>query len=134
MTGAIVRTIFLRFYAASLNRPWIKSPRAAFNDARYRLSVPLAAPFVAASGVAVVELRRFAPMMLSHRTRCVLICGSLVLAGVVVFIVLGRIFCEYLETPELVLSFNEPVSLIEIGVQVVLWICVVSYCVIMMFV
>jgi hypothetical protein len=123
-----LRTVFRRFYAASLNRPWIKSPESAFDDARYRLSVPLAAPFVALTAVLVVVVRQTSPDALSARAAAIIVCVSLVAAGVAVFCILGRLFSDWRTTPEIAARLEQPVSQWEIIVQVFLWSCVVMYC------
>ena len=124
----ILRTVFLRFYAASLKRPWIRNPQSAFDDARYRFSVPLAAPFVALTAIRSVVERRMRPDALSARTAAIVICVSLVSAGVTAFHILGRLFSDWSATPEMAQDFAQPVSKREIVVQVALWSCVVMYC------
>jgi hypothetical protein len=127
----IIEAMFLKFYSASLKRPWLKSAESAFSDARYRLSVPLAAPFVALTAGVVVMCRRISPTPLSRQNAAILICLSLVAAGVGTFIALGRIFKKYLKAPDLALQSNQPPGISEIVLNIVLWSCVVAYCVLM---
>jgi small neutral amino acid transporter SnatA (MarC family) len=123
--------MFLRFYAASLKRPWIKSPQSAFDDARYRFSVPLAAPFVALNAALSVVVRHTSPATVSARAAAVIICVSLVAAGLLVFLILGRLFSDWRKTPEIAAPFEQPMSKWELVVQIALWSCVVIYCVLM---
>jgi hypothetical protein len=123
--------MFLRFYAASLKRPWIKSPQSAFDDARYRFSVPLAAPFVALTAALSVVVRRTSPETVSARAAVIIICVSLVAAGLLVFLILGRLFSDLRKTPEIAARFEQSASKREIVVQVMLWSCVAMYCVLM---
>jgi len=81
--NSIVRTVFMRFYAASLKRPRLKSAQSAFDfdDARYRFSVPLAAPFVALTAAIAVIVRHKSPHTLSAHAAAIIVCVSLVAAG-----------------------------------------------------
>jgi hypothetical protein len=126
-----IRLMFLRFYSTSLKRPWLKGTNSAFADARYRFSVPLAAPFVAIVATLAVACRRVSPSSLSRQAAALLICITLVVAGIGTFIVLGRVFADYLKTPELALQSKQPPSVSEILVHIALWACVVAYCVLM---
>jgi hypothetical protein len=131
LRSLILRTLFLRYYAASLKRPWIKSPLSAFDDARYRFSVPLAAPLVALTAVLSVVVRHTSPDALSARAAAIIICVSLVAAGLAVFHILGRLLSDWRSTPEIAARFEQPVNKWEIVVQVGLWSCVAMYCVLM---
>ena len=131
LRNPILRAVFLRFYAASLKRSWIKSSESAFDDARYRFSVLLGAPFVALTAILSVVVRHTSPNTLSAREAATIICISLVAAGLAVFHILGRLFSDWHKTPEIATRFEQPVSKGEIFVQVALWACVVMYCVLM---
>jgi hypothetical protein len=126
--------MFLRAYAASLSRPWLKNSESAFDDARYRLSIPLAAPFVAMMALLVLILRQIIPSILSRRAAALLICGSLIFVGVVVYVALGRFFKRYTEQPELARRLARSSSPGEATMEVFLWICVSMYCALLIFV
>jgi hypothetical protein len=126
--------MFLRCYATSLKRPWLKSAKSAFDDARYRLSVPLAAPFVVLMAAVVLIVKTVNPLLLSSRTAALLICFSLIAGGVGVYVILGRFFESYSKNSEVALQFDEPLSGVEIALQVILWTCVATYCLLMIFV
>lgn len=134
MLRVILRSMFLRCYATSLGRSWLKSSKSAFDDARYRLSIPLAAPFVALMAVVVLVVRTVDQSLFSSRTAALFICLSLVIGGVGAYVMLGRFFDSYSENPEAALQFDQPTSVAEIALQVALWICVVAYCLLMIFV
>lgn len=86
------KAMFLRCYATSLRRPWLKDAESAFNDARYRLSIPVAAPFVVVIAAATLIARRVNPALQSSRMAAVIICSGLVLIGVGTYVTLGRMF------------------------------------------
>lgn len=134
MVHTILRSIFLRCYATSLGRPWLKDAKSAFDDARYRLSIPLAAPFVVLIAVVVLVVRTIDPSLFSSRTAALFICSSLVIGGIGAYLMLGRYFGSCSEEPESALQFNQPISAAEVALQVVLWMCVVAYCLLMIFV
>lgn len=131
---AILRAMFLRCYATSLGRPWLKSAGSAFDDARYRLSIPLAAPFVVLVAVVTLIVRSVNPAVLSGRMAALLICFSLILGGLGTYLVLGRLFKSCLETPEVALQFDQPMNTSEIILKIALWMCVGVYCLLMIFV
>jgi hypothetical protein len=127
----LIEAMFLRFYATSLKRPWLTNAESAFTDARYRISVPLAAPAVALIATLVVICRRISPTILSRQNAALIICLSLIAAGIATFIIVGKMFGRFVKSPELALQFNEPLGVSEIVLNVVLWSCVVAYCVLM---
>jgi hypothetical protein len=133
MCTPVIRAVFLRAYATSLRRPWIKGADSAFRDARYRLSVPFAAPIVALVAMLIVIFRRVSPATLSRKYAALIVCFTLLAAGGGSFITLGKVFDNYLKTPELALEFDQPPSLSEIAFGVFLWLCVAAYCVLVIF-
>lgn len=130
----ILRSMFLRCYATSLKRPWLSGAQSAFDDARYRLSILLAAPFVVLVAVTALIVKKVNPTLLPGRAAAYLIGFGLILGGVGAYVMLGRFFKGYLTDPEAALQFDQPISISEIVFQVTLWICVGAYCLLMIFV
>jgi hypothetical protein len=82
-------------YSSSLRRPWLRSEGAGFNDAIYRLSVSVAAPFVLMLGLLIGSVKAVFPVLLPGRAAAYVFVAGFGLIGFLTVFVLNRRFADY---------------------------------------
>jgi hypothetical protein len=91
----MIEGVFARYYASSSARPWIKSPEAACDDAIYRMSILIAAPFVLATALLELLFMKVDPTGLLRRYRAVLFTGGFLITSGAVYFALRSMFDSY---------------------------------------
>jgi hypothetical protein len=102
--AGLVDAMFFRVYSSSLRRPWLRSEGAGFNDAIYRLSVSVAAPFVLMFGLLIGCVKAAFPLLLPGRAAAYLFVVGFFLIGFFTVFVLNRRFAAYEENAESIRS------------------------------
>lgn len=129
----LIRTWFLRYYASSLQRSWLKSPEAAFGDARFRITISLAAPFILPFGIVSVVLRQAFPLSFSHQSMAVFYGMGVVIGNLATYFALLR-FGDLVRAPDIARNFSELESSSEIALRIFCGCCVVAYIVLIGFI
>ncbi len=122
----ILETVFRRFYASSLGRPWINSPAAATADAIYRLSVGAAAPFIFALAILIGSVRSLFPNLLPGRLAGYLFAAGFVVVGLATYVALNRKFEGY-EVPDESSREDRPLTRGEWWFGLASWASIVGY-------
>ena len=87
---AAIDANFRRMLASSSRMPWLGRVDAARNDAMYRLSIAVAAPYVLIVALAIILVKAVVPQLLPGRTGGYLFVALFVLVGLVTLHWLSR--------------------------------------------
>jgi hypothetical protein len=92
--------MFFRYYAGSIARPWIKTPESACNDAIYRMSILVAAPFVLCVAICGLLLIIFDPLGPIARQRAAVGVGEFILPNIFTYFILRSLFSNCTPTAQ----------------------------------
>ena len=119
-----LESMFLRFFASSLVRPWLRSPSAAYSDALFRVSIGVAAPFVCLVAILVLSTKATVPDLLPGRSAFFIVLTVYGALSPATYFTLDPRFRHYVETPERVRNDGEkPRTRGEVLFELVSWLC-----------
>ena len=114
-------SLFLRFYAKSLTRPWIDDPSEACSEATYRLSILLAAPVVVVDSMAVAVCRALFPTVFSRLVTFLTFAAGFIVVELIAQSALSDRFSAYASRPDAAKQFDKPRSTGEIAFEICCW-------------
>ncbi len=120
----LLQSVFARYYAGSLGRPWIRTPEAARTDALYRLAVSVAAPLLLVTAILIACTKKLVPELFSGRTSGLVFAGAFLLIGLSVNLALNAAFGDATDLAE---SYDKPRTRAELVFEIVSWVSIAGY-------
>lgn len=123
----VVNAAFLRLYASSLGRPWVKNLTVARSDAIYRLSIGVAAPIVLVLAILIGFLKYLFPNVLSGHTAGYLFVGEFAVVGLSSLFILNRKFDVCSELADRQALTPRPRTLADWAFDIISWVSIIGY-------